>query len=116
MPAAPRVTPHFHINLLTDARSVRHTRLLIQAFLELLYSRGYKRVYGQMVTYEARRTDSLFARYGFHVMDRVELTKYRRSYPGRVFLSTLVRDLRAGPALVSIPRHLRRDPKLPAGG
>lgn len=104
MPAAPRFTPHFHINLLNDARGVRHTRLLIQAFLELLYSRGYKQVYGQMVTYEARRTGPLFARYGFHVLDRVELTKYKRTYPGRVFLTTLVRDLRAGPALVSAPR------------
>jgi L-amino acid N-acyltransferase YncA len=108
MPAAPRFTPHFHINLLNDARSVRNTRLLIQGFLELLYSRGHKEVYGQMVTYEERRTDSLFARYGFHVMDRVELTKYKHTYPGRVFLTTLVRDLRSGPALVSIPRRLRR--------
>jgi hypothetical protein len=114
MPAAPRFTPHFHINLLNGARSLRHTRLLIQAFLELLYSRGHKQVYGQMVTYEARRTEPLFARYGFHVMDRVELTKYKGIYPGRVFLSTLVRDLQSGPALVSIPRHLRRNPKLAA--
>jgi hypothetical protein len=114
VPAAPRFTPHFHINLLNGARSVRHTRLLIQAFLELLYSRGHKQVYGQMVTYEARRTDSLFARYGFHVMDRVELTKYKSTYPGRVYLSTLVRDLQSGPALVSIPRRLRRNPKLAA--
>jgi hypothetical protein len=34
-----------------------------------------------------------------YVLDRVELTKYKRSYPGRVFLTTLVRDLRAGPVL-----------------
>jgi hypothetical protein len=115
MPAAPRFAPHFHINLLNDARSVRHTRLLIQAFLELLHSRGHKEVYGQMVTYETRRTDLLFARYGFHVMDRVELTKYKNTYPGRVFLTTLVRDLQSGPALVSIPRRLRRKPKLTGG-
>jgi hypothetical protein len=99
IPAAPRFTPHFHINLLEDARSLKHTRLLIQTFLELLHSHGHKQVYGQMVTYEARRTGSLFARYGFHVMDRVELTKYKRYYAGRVFLTTLVRDLRSGPAL-----------------
>jgi hypothetical protein len=104
IPAAPRLTPHFHLNLLSDARSLKHTRLLIQAFLQLLYDRGYRRVYGQMVTYEERRSDSLFARYGFRVMDRIELTKYRRTYPGKVFLSTLVRDLHEGPALVSIPR------------
>jgi hypothetical protein len=109
IPAAPRLTPHFHLNLLSDARSLKHTRLLIQAFLELLYNRGYRRVYGQMVTYEERRGESLFARYGFRVMDRTEVTKYRRTYPGKVFLSTVVRDLHAGPALASIPRAAVRD-------
>jgi hypothetical protein len=107
VPAAPRFTPHFHINLLPAARSVKHTRLLIQAFLELLHRRGHKRVYGQMVTYEMRRTEPLFARYGFQVTDRVELTKYRDSYPGRVFLSTVVRELGAGPALVGRSRSLK---------
>jgi hypothetical protein len=105
VPAAPRFTPHFHINLLNDARSVKHTRLLIQSFLELLYRRGYRRVYGQMVTYEERRSESLFARYGFKVMNRMEVTKYRNSYPGRVFLSTVVRDLHEGPALVATARR-----------
>jgi hypothetical protein len=109
IPAAPRLTPHLHINLLSDARSVKYTRLLIQSFLELLYHRGHKRVYGQMVTYEERRLEPLFARYGFMLMDRIEVTKYRRSYPGKVFLSTLVRDLQAGPALVTIPRSTTRN-------
>jgi L-amino acid N-acyltransferase YncA len=104
IPAAPRFTPHLHINLLPETRSVKHTRLLIQSFLELVHQRGHKRVYGQMVTYEDRRSDKLFARYGFYVLDRVEVTKFRRSYPGRVFLSTVVRNLRTGPALAKVPR------------
>lgn len=102
VPAAPHRTPHFHINLLPDARSVKSTRLLIQSFLELLHRLGHRRVYGQMVTYETRRTRELFERYGFEVMDRVEVTKYRASFPGRVFLSTVVKDLSAGPALVAV--------------
>lgn len=102
VPAAPHFTPHFHINLLPNARSVKSTRLLIHAFLEFLHRRGHKLVYGKMVTYETRRTRELFERYGFQVTDRVEITKYRRSFPGRVFLSTVVKDLRAGPALVSV--------------
>jgi predicted N-acetyltransferase YhbS len=101
VPAAPRLTPHFHINLLPNARSVRNTRLLIQSFLEFLHRCGHRRVYGQMVTYEARRNDRLFERYGFKVTARAEITKYRRAYPGRVFLSTVVKDLTAGPALVA---------------
>ncbi len=110
IPAAPRLTPHFHLNLLSDARGLKHTRLLIQAFLELLYNRGFRQVYGQMVTYEERRSESLFARYGFRVMDRIELTKYRRTYPGKVFLSTLVRDLHSGPALASVSRPAQGNP------
>jgi hypothetical protein len=103
VPAAPRRTPHFHINLLGDARSMKHTRLLIQSFLEFLHRGGHRRVYGQMVTYESRRTRELFERYGFEVVDRVEVTKYRKSFPGRVFLSTVVKDLSAGPALMARP-------------
>jgi len=102
VPAAPHFTPHFHINLLPDARSVRSTRLLIQAFLEFLHRHGHKLVYGQMVTYETRRTRELFARYGFRVTDRVEVTKFRKSFSGRVFLSTVVRDLQGGPELIAI--------------
>jgi hypothetical protein len=105
VPAAPRFTPHFHINLLPPARSVKNTRLLIQSFLEFLQRSGHKRVYGQMVTYESRRTDQLFERYGFSVTHRTEITKFRRSYPGRVFLATLVKDLSAGPVLAVTRRY-----------
>jgi hypothetical protein len=108
VPASPRFTAHFHINLLPEVRGVRDTRLLIQTFLELLHRRGHRRVYGQMVTYDLRRTETLFARYGFQVTDRMEVTKYRRSFSGRVFLSTVVRDLRTGPVLLGCSRVLER--------
>ena len=106
VPAAPRLTPHFHINLLPDARRLGVTRLMIplmQVFFEYVHARGHRLVYGQMVTYETRR-QGVFERYGFCVTDRVEVTKYRRLYPGRVFLSTVVKDLSAGPALGGRPR------------
>jgi hypothetical protein len=80
VPAAPRNTPHFHINVLPEARSVRSTRALIQAF-------------------PTRRTTDFFNRYGFRVIERVEITKFRALYPGRVLLSTVVKDLSAGPWL-----------------
>jgi GNAT superfamily N-acetyltransferase len=105
VPAAPRLTPHFHINLLPEARRRVYAQALIEAFLELLHRRGRRRVYGQMVTYESRRTEALFARYGFKLVSRAEITKYRRFYPGRVFLSTVVRDLSDGPALVGRSRR-----------
>jgi GNAT superfamily N-acetyltransferase len=95
LPAAPRNTPHFHMNVLPEARSVKGTRALIRTFLQLLREHGHARVYGQMVTYSTRRGESLFRRYGFEVIDRVEITKYRGHYQGRVLLSTVVKDLTA---------------------
>jgi ribosomal protein S18 acetylase RimI-like enzyme len=95
VPAAPRRTAHFHINLLPDARNVPTTRALIEAYLGYLRDCGEKRVYGQMVTFEDRRGTKLFERYGFKVIDRMEVTKYRDLHPERVFLSTVVKDLEA---------------------
>jgi GNAT superfamily N-acetyltransferase len=94
VPVTPRNTPHFHMNVLPDARSVRSTRVLIRTFLDFLRARGCSVVYGQMVTYSGRRTVSLFKRYGFRVLDRVEVTKYRSIHRGRVLLCTVVKDLR----------------------
>ena len=94
VPAAPRNTPHFHMNILADARSVRNTRALIRAFLGFLRAHGYARVYGQMITYSTRRNEGLFRRYGFEVIDRVPVTKYRALHPEPVLLSTVVKDLR----------------------
>jgi GNAT superfamily N-acetyltransferase len=95
VPAAPRNTPHFHMNVLPEARSVKNTRALIRTFLDFLRAQGHDRVYGQMVTYGTRRSESLFNRYGFRVVDRVEVTKYRALYRGRVLLCTVLKDLRA---------------------
>jgi len=95
LPAAPRNTPHFHMNVLPDARSVRGTRALIQAFLDFLRAHGHRRVYGQLVTFTDRRSDRLFKRYGFEVVDRVRVTKYRAHHSEPVLLSTVVKDLGA---------------------
>jgi TolB-like protein len=35
----------------------------------------------------------MFERYGFKVIDRMEVTKYRDIHPKPVFLSTVVKDL-----------------------
>lgn len=98
VPAAPRFTPHFHINLLPDARKVSTTRALMSAYLNYLYRFGEKRVYGQIVTFESRRGEKLFERYGFKVLNRAEITKYKALYPESVYLSTVIKTLEtAGP-------------------
>src|SRR3954463_7343162 len=102
VPAAPRRTPHFHINLLPDARKIATTRALMSAYLSYLYKRGEKRVYGQIVTFESRRGERMFERYGFKVLNRAEITKYKAYYPESVYLSTVVKNLEtAGPLRVT---------------
>ena len=93
VPAAPRRTPHFHINLQPDARKMSTTRALISAYLSYLYRCGEKRVYGQIVTFESRRGEKMFERYGFRVMNRAEITKYKAFYPESVYLSTVIKNL-----------------------
>lgn len=93
VPAAPRRTPHFHINLLPDARKVSTTRALLSAYFSYLYRSGEKRVYGQIVTFESRRGEKMFERYGFRVMNRAEITKFKALYPESVYLSTVIKNL-----------------------
>jgi alpha-1,6-mannosyltransferase len=92
-PPRPPGTPHFHVNLLPHARGLAGTKALVDAFLAYLQAQGDRAVYGQMVVYEERRTDSLFSRFGFNVLTRREITKFRDHYAGRVFLCTAWKDL-----------------------
>jgi hypothetical protein len=93
VPATPRRVPHFHINLLPDARMISTTRALMSAYLSYLYRCGEKRVYGQIVTFESRRGEKMFERYGFKVLNRAEITKYKAFYPQSVYLSTVIKNL-----------------------
>jgi hypothetical protein len=104
VPAAPRRTPHFHINLLPEARKVSTTRALISAYLSYLYRCGEKRVYGQIVTFESRRGEKMFERYGFKVLNRAEITKYKAFYPESVYLSTVVKNLETAEPLSAYSR------------
>jgi ribosomal protein S18 acetylase RimI-like enzyme len=102
VPAAPRRTPHFHINLLPEARKMSTTRALMSAYLSYLYRCGDRHVYGQIVTFESRRGERMFERYGFRVMNRAEITKYKAFYPESVYLSTVIKNLEtAEPLTVS---------------
>jgi ribosomal protein S18 acetylase RimI-like enzyme len=94
VPEAPRRMAHFHINLLPEARRVATTRALVEGFLDHLRQRGEQAVYGQMVVFEDRRGAKLFERYGFRVLNKAEITKYRDVYPAPVYLCTVTKDLR----------------------
>jgi hypothetical protein len=104
VPAAPRLTPHFHINLLPEARKISTTRALMSAYLSYLYRCGERRVYGQIVTFESRRGEKMFERYGFKVMNRAQITKYRAYYPESVYLSTVIKTLETAEPLSAYSR------------
>ena len=93
VPAAPRRTAHFHVNLLPDARGLVGVRALIAAYLKYLRQKRVKQVYGQMVSFANRRGEKTFQRYGFKVLNRMEITKYRKLHPEPVYLSTVIKDL-----------------------
>lgn len=99
VPLTPPGMAHFHINLRPAYRTVRGTHDLIEFFLDYLHRAGEAAVYGQMVTFEKRRGERMFARYGFEVRDCVEVTKYRHLIETPVYLFTVVKDLRANPRL-----------------
>ena len=93
VPAAPRRTPHFHMNLLPEARKMSTTRALFSAYFAYLYGKGERRVYGQIVTFESRRGEKMFERYGFKVLNRARITKYESFHPESVYLSTVIKSL-----------------------
>ena len=66
---------------------------MFSAYFGYLYACGEKRVYGQIVTFESRRGERMFERYGFRVMNRAEITKYKAFHPGSVYLSTVIKNL-----------------------
>ncbi len=101
VPAAPRRTPHFHINLLPEARKMSTTRSLLSAYFGYLHRCGERQVFGQIVTFESRRGERMFERYGFRVMNRAEITKYKAFYPESVYLSTVIKNLDTAEPLTS---------------
>jgi ribosomal protein S18 acetylase RimI-like enzyme len=104
VPAAPRRTAHFHINCLPDAQGLAGAREIVNRYMEYLRAAGEKAVYGQIVTFEGRRGSRLFERYGFQVLERREITKYRKVHPEPVYLTTIIKQL--DPNSVERPMHV----------
>ena len=93
VPKSPRRCAHFHFNMLPEAQSMAGTGRIMNAYLDHLRSKGVKQVYGKVVTFESRRGAKLFERYGFQVLDRSEITKYRKTHPEPVYLTTVLKEL-----------------------
>jgi ribosomal protein S18 acetylase RimI-like enzyme len=93
VPAAPRRVAHFHFNVMPEARQLTTTKAMAEAYFDHLRAHGEKQVYGQIVVFEDRRGVGLFERYGFKVLNKREITKYRDVHPEKVYLCTVVKDL-----------------------
>jgi hypothetical protein len=65
----------------------------MDSYLRYLHAHGEKRVFGQMVVFEDRRGTKMFERYGFRVLNKAEITKYRDLHPEPVYLCTVIKDL-----------------------
>lgn len=93
VPAAPRNTAHFHFNVLPEAQSIAGTRELITTYFHYLEAHGEKAVFGQLVTFESRRGAKVLERYGFRVLEKREITKWRDKHPEPVYLTTVIKHL-----------------------
>jgi hypothetical protein len=96
VPAAPRRIPHFHFNLLPEAQGIAGTRELLVQYFNHLRAHGEKQVFGQVVTFEDRRGARVFERYGFQVIAKREITKYRAHRSEPVYLCTVIKNLDDG--------------------
>jgi len=92
-PAAPPESAHFHFNILPEYRNSGVGMQLVKTMVNALRDRGVKQVYGQIQTFEDRRTERAFNRYDFHTLDRREVTKFHEYLDHKVYLSTMVLDL-----------------------
>ena len=95
VPAAPRRTAHFHFNVLPEAQGAARTSVMMNAYFDYLREKGEKAVFGQMVTFESRRGAKVLERYGFRVIEKREITKWRDKHPEPVYLTTVVKQLDA---------------------
>ncbi len=104
VPATPRLNAHLHFNMLPEVQNLGRTRALMNAYFDFLLSKGERAVYGQVVTFDTKRGARVFERYGFQVVERREITKYRHLHPEPVYLTTIVKELDAsnGPAMRTV--------------
>ena len=96
VPAAPRRLPHFHFNMLPEVQGFGTAREILVQFLNHLRAHGETHVFGQVVTFEERRGAKVFERFGFRVLAKKEITKFRAHRDEPVYLCTVLKDLNDG--------------------
>jgi hypothetical protein len=93
VPPSPRWIGHFHVNFLPQVKSIAAFREILERFLRFLADQNVTQISAQMVTFDDRRGIALLERYGFRVLNRSEITKFKEFTNQTVYLSTILRDL-----------------------
>jgi hypothetical protein len=93
VPPAPRWIGHFHVNFLPHARGIAVFRATLETFLRFLAEQGVAQISAQMVTFDDRRGFALLERYGFKVLNRSRITKFKKFTNEAVYLSTIFREV-----------------------
>ena len=68
----------------------------METFLQFLAEQRIARISAQMVTFDDRRGFALLERYGFQVLNRFEITKFKEFTNQTVYLSTILREVPQG--------------------
>ena len=93
VPDAPRHVGHFHMNFLPELKRIAVFRAVLEHYLRFLADNRVKQISAQMVTFDERRTLNLFERYGFRVLNRSRISKFKRFTSEPVYLSTIIKDI-----------------------
>ena len=103
VPAEPRRVPHFHINLLPEARKVSTTRALMSAYLSYLYRTakiGFTARSSPSRACAAKNVRAVWVQ-GF---ESGRDHKYESFHPESVYLSTVIKNLETAEPLSAYSR------------
>jgi hypothetical protein len=92
-PWAPTNAAHLHFNSLKGHRKMGIARDLVVTLIAQLRKNKIPRVFGQMVTYENRRTEKVWEYMGWKVVDKKKVTKYEGKLDKIPYLTTVVMEL-----------------------
>lgn len=91
-PRVPARAGHFHFNSLEGHRKIGIARDLVITFFNEFQKRGVSRIYGQIVSYDNRRTDRVYEYLGMKVMDKRLVTKYKDRLDKNIYLTTVLKE------------------------
>ncbi len=92
-PPSPPSSAHFHFNSLKGYRKMGIARDLLLTFFDDLRRHQIYRAYGQMATYDNRRTERVYEYMGWKVLNKKRISKYDGAVDQEIYLSTVLMEL-----------------------